>query len=113
MSLDNATVENLANNSNATPVGIDISTVETNVRDVVGSELAGDPKIVGIGFALAAAWILWRAQASMDTWVAFLTPTVSFMAFSGFLPFGRAVQFSVIILIAAVAGFGLVKYIQR
>lgn len=110
---DTIGVGNISVNQTSNSTALSPTELETQISDLLVSQLGGSTEmasIFGLGFM---AFILYRSDVSEDVSASVLIPSTFFMASQGFLPYGDGIFFASLLAVAGIFIFSLIKYADR
>lgn len=98
--------------SNATDyTGQAINQTTQNIGDLVGPTALGSNNLIGLMVIGVFGVMLWRSEASTDAAAAVMIPAMFFLGNSGYLPFGSGIVYGMVVGVAALFAYGVMKYI--
>ncbi len=93
--------------------GTQISEFERRFGDLFTESLAGSYEMSGMILLIMAGFGLYQSDASLDVSATVMIPLVSLLASGGFLPGGEGIIFGMLIAVAGIGVFGVLKFISR
>jgi len=108
----NMTIQNWteANPNSTDATGIPIQEVAQKSWESVNAQATGSPQLSGVLTLGLFAFILYKADASLDVSVAAYVPSLFFLGSYGYLPYGSGVVYGTLLAAAALFAWGLYKF---
>jgi len=98
---------------NETYNGTKLSEFERRFGEVFTESLAGSYEMSGMVLLVIAGFGLYQSDASLDVSATVIIPLLTLLASGGFLPGGDGIIFGMLLAIAGIGVFGVLKFISR
>jgi len=106
-------VQNISTNSSTNTTAWNIEQFQTNLSDVFTSQLAGSTELGGLFALTLMGFMLYKADVGEDIGAGIMIPTTFFLASEGYLPYGQGIIYAMILAVAGIFIFGVIKYADR
>lgn len=106
-------VQNISESSNVSTSAWNLSEFSGRVGDTFASQAAGSVELGGLLALSMIGFMLFRSDVSEEVSASVMIPTVFFMASQGYLPYGQGIIYAMLLVIAGVFIFGVIKYADR
>lgn len=112
MNVTNATI-GLGNLTDSNSTGMGLNETMGYFGETIPTGALGSASFAGIFILAIFAIALWRADASLDTSATIMVPTMFFLGSYGFMPYGEGIIFGLVLAIAGIFSFGIIKFAFR
>jgi hypothetical protein len=93
--------------------GTTLSEFESRFGELFTESLAGSYEMSGMLLLALVGFGLYQRDVSLDVSATVIIPLLSILASGGFLPAGEGIIFGMLIAIAGIGVFGVLKFISR
>lgn len=106
-------VQNVSGSGNVSTSSWNLSEFSRNVGDAFASQAAGSVELAGLMGLTLMGFMLFRSDVSEEVSASVMVPSVFFLASQGYLPYGQGIIYSMLLAVAAIFIFGIIKYADR
>ena len=90
--------------------GLNASQVQDDMAQQFLGNMVGSVEMGGVLFLTVFGFFMFKSEMGMDTKIGITVPLVYFIASNGWIPFAQGIIILEIIVVAALAGFRILKW---